>query len=128
MLLFEQVGSPNLSIHGVLVYMIDFGELRVKRNIIQGAPVPGKRLRNQCNYDLVLHAAGTKDPTPGVNQTAMAPWVATALRKAYPWGSDPTYPAEMPLGVEDAIVAARSARVVTTGELISWCELIRASN
>ena len=58
----------------------------------------------------------------------MAPWVATALRKAYPWASDPAFPVEMPIAVEDAIVAAREARPVTPGELITWCEIIRASN
>jgi hypothetical protein len=117
-----------MSIHSVLVYMVDFDGVRGKRNLPEDAPVPGKKLRNQLNYDLVLHAVGTKDPTPGVNQTAMAPWVATALRQAYPWESDPALPAEMPIDVEDAIVAARSARPVTSDELISWCEMVRDSN
>ena len=53
--------------HAVLVYMVTFPDLRIKRNIIKDAPVPGKQLRNQLNYDLVRHAVGTKDSTPGIN-------------------------------------------------------------
>jgi len=108
------------------VYQFDFTALRVRRNIDPDDGIDGKHLRNQGNFDFVRHATGCRDPTPGNVQTAMAPWVAQALRKAYPWHSDPAFPDHMTIEIEDAIIAARSARAGTADEVVEWCTTIDA--
>ena len=72
-----QVGSPNMSIHAVLVVDIDHDEVKGRWNIV--GEVPGKKFRNFCNYNFVKYG-GCKDPDHA--QTKMADRCAEACRYA----------------------------------------------
>lgn len=112
-----QRGYPQLSMHAKLVPGIKFEDIRERRNI-PGA-LPGSALRNFCNYDL---AAVCNEGISG--QVTMEPWVAHALRWAYPFGHYAGYPAEFPSDLEKSLSAAIALPGFSADELVHWCRLI----
>ena len=119
---FKQAGHPGCAEFAAIVANIDFDAARERWNVASGDPIPGKKARNFVNYDFVKYAHGVRDTT--VQNTKMAPWVAEAARKAYPWENDESYSREIPLEVETRLVFDRGERPIEAAELTTWCELI----
>ena len=114
----SQLWHPQLSVVGLLIADIDAAVIRVRRGV--EGKIPGRLHRNQCNFDL---ARECREGQSG--QIPHAPWVATPLRHAYPFGHYTNYPVNVPSKVENELTAGQGTSTVSADDLVGWCRKIQ---